>query len=112
MAKIKRKGVGGDEYCQCSRSKKKGSFCITHYKQSLCGLLKHGEFNDQQREARNTRVAKRKMSTEIQAEILDLDAMGRFLFDPITWWVYDVTTQCRIGYLVEDEEDKLKVVVA
>ena len=112
MAKIKRKGEGGDEYCQCSRSKKKGRFCITHYKQSLCGLLKHGEYNDQQREARSTRVSKRKTSAEIQAEILDLDAIGQFLFDPITKWVYDMKTQCRIGHLVEDDEDKFRVVAA
>jgi len=101
MAKIMKKGDGETIYYQCSRSKKKGNFCLTHYKQSANCLLKYGEFKDDCRKTRRTRVPKKSSPHDIEVVVLHLEE-GSYLFDGVTHHIYDMSTRAFIGVLEDD----------
>ena len=95
MAKIKNK----DGKCvQCSRSKKQGNYCVTHYNHAAKGQLRYGEYSSSQRALcrTNKHRSRQTCKRELELEFIIIDNID-YLIDPITRRVYDFDNMVLVG---------------
>jgi hypothetical protein len=94
------------EWEQCSRSRKKEHFCLTHYKQFVEGSLRFGYFKEddshlsslQQTKRSNVVKTDEEKRRTISLEIVTLKNVD-YLYDPATCYVYDFHSKQKKGKL-------------
>jgi hypothetical protein len=88
-----------DTIRQCTRSKKCGNFCVTHFKQNENNELKHGiiENND------NDKLIKPKIKQQLSKNYIELEYLTLnntdYLYNPTKRLVYDFETKKQLGKL-------------
>ena len=91
---------------QCSRSKKEGNFCLTHYKQDNKNVLKYGKIdpnninNDihQINKFKENNKNQEDIKNPIELEYITINKLD-YLYNPITKYVYDFDNHKKIGKL-------------
>ena len=99
-----------DKKVQCSRSKKQGDFCVTHYRQNEKDILKYGKIdidkinnkknvknNDNDNDNDNKENSKN-YKNPIDVEYINVNNTD-YLFNPENNYVYDFDTHKKIGKL-------------
>ena len=101
-----------DKKVQCSRSKKKGNFCVTHYKQNEKDILKYGKIDIDKISCKKRNVKNinndndnynyndnsKKYKNPIDVEYIRLNNTD-YLFNPENNYIYDFDTYKKIGKL-------------
>jgi len=94
---------------QCSRSKKEGNFCLTHYKQNEKNILKYGKIdiekikNEKKNDMKNINNDKdcKNYKNPIDVEYIKLNNID-YLFNAENNYIYDFNTHKKIGKLDND----------
>jgi len=96
-----------DKKVQCSRSKKQGDFCVTHYRQNEKDILKYGKIdidkinnkkNVKNNENDNDNENSKNYKNPIDVEYIRLNNTD-YLFNPENNYIYDFDTYKKIGKL-------------
>jgi len=95
MAKIKNKE---GKCVQCSRSKKQGNYCVTHYNHAAKGQLRFGEYVSTQRVLCRTNKNRNRQTSknDLELEFIIIDNID-YLIDPVTRRVYDFDNMDLVG---------------
>ena len=87
---------------QCSRSKKCGNFCVTHFKHNEKNILKYGKINPneicKQTNSQQCIENNQNYKKPIQVEYLTINDID-YLYNPNTKSVYDFDTRKKLGKL-------------
>ena len=95
-----------DKKVQCSRSKKQGDFCVTHYRQNEKNILKYGKIDidkiNKKKNVKNNENDNKENSKNyknpIDVEYINVNNMD-YLFNPENNYVYDFDTHKKVGKL-------------
>ena len=97
-----------DKKVQCSRSKKQGDFCVTHYRQNEKDILKYGKIdidkiNKKKNVKNNDNDDDNKENSKNYKNPIDVEYINvnntDYLFNPENNYVYDFDTHKKIGKL-------------